>query len=308
MGCVNSVHSRSQAAFVPYNDVALNTEFLRLSNDCVQEFVSYYGKNTTAPELAAKILSAVDEFKKLWSLVDVKLNSKAVYTCVSRFLPVYFQMGKINLEDRSCWHIFATQTNSLNAARVYSKVRSKKQHSKCAIEQTNCRRWRLHGQLQAPLCCLLFRYIGKTFNVEKGELEWSVTSSSITWIHGSLFFGINFGISETWCHQSGRYCKEGGHRSIDKVHDQRMGRTERDFWLRFCPSSFLEAKFTIFYAPACECGEWISSCGVDGSQSCLLSPELPPQAAERSLWRFLRLSLTVSHQERVWKTERPWPI
>lgn len=47
------------------NDVALNAEFLRLSNDCVQEFVSYYGKNTTAPELAAKILSAVDEFKKL---------------------------------------------------------------------------------------------------------------------------------------------------------------------------------------------------------------------------------------------------
>jgi hypothetical protein len=47
------------------NDVVLNAEFVRLSNDCVQEFVSYYGKNTTAPELAAKILSAVDEFKKL---------------------------------------------------------------------------------------------------------------------------------------------------------------------------------------------------------------------------------------------------
>jgi hypothetical protein len=30
----------------------------------VQEFVSYYGKNTTAPELAAKILIAVDDFKK----------------------------------------------------------------------------------------------------------------------------------------------------------------------------------------------------------------------------------------------------
>jgi hypothetical protein len=30
----------------------------------VQEFVSYHGKNTTAPELAAKILSAVEDFKK----------------------------------------------------------------------------------------------------------------------------------------------------------------------------------------------------------------------------------------------------
>ncbi len=42
----------------------LTTQFLSLCNDYVQEFVSYYGKNTTAQELAAKILSAVDEFKK----------------------------------------------------------------------------------------------------------------------------------------------------------------------------------------------------------------------------------------------------
>ncbi len=47
-----------------HNYCALNTQFLGLLSDCVQEFVSYYGKNTTAPELAAKILNAVDEFKK----------------------------------------------------------------------------------------------------------------------------------------------------------------------------------------------------------------------------------------------------
>jgi hypothetical protein len=38
--------------------------FLIRINDSVQEFVSYYGKNTTAAELASKILSSVDDFKK----------------------------------------------------------------------------------------------------------------------------------------------------------------------------------------------------------------------------------------------------
>ena len=40
------------------------SKFLSRADKCAQEFVSYYGKNTTAPELASKILRAIDDFKK----------------------------------------------------------------------------------------------------------------------------------------------------------------------------------------------------------------------------------------------------
>jgi hypothetical protein len=58
----SSCHTRDQ---IFYNFLCwLESFFLGPLIDCSQEFVSYYGKNTTAPELAAKILSAVDDFKK----------------------------------------------------------------------------------------------------------------------------------------------------------------------------------------------------------------------------------------------------
>jgi hypothetical protein len=42
--------------------------------------------------------------------------------------------------------------------------------------------------------------------------------------NGSLFFQVKLGVCETWCHQSSRCCKEGGHGSIHKVHDVWMRR------------------------------------------------------------------------------------
>jgi hypothetical protein len=64
----NGVRQFMNASF-PFSTVPLspsphNSLLVRSLSNCVQEFVSYHGKNTTAAELAAKILSAVDDFKQ----------------------------------------------------------------------------------------------------------------------------------------------------------------------------------------------------------------------------------------------------